>query len=117
MLEPARAMTDRRAEPVPTSLPLAGRTDALDHHLDSLPAVGQQAAAIASVLSRPTRAEVSKVAKLCSIDVDVAIDDEVLAAAGPGEGITFAHPLLRAAAYRRIRETLRRAIHAAAAAT
>ena len=119
VLELARAMTDRRAEPVPTSLPLAGLTDALDHHLDSLPAVGQQAAAIASVLSRPTRAEVSKVAKLCSIDVDVdvAIDDEVLAAAGPGEGITFAHPLLRAAAYRRIRETLRRAIHAAAAAT
>jgi predicted ATPase len=52
VLELARKMADRRAEPVPTSMPLAGLTDALDAHLDSLPAVGQQAAAIASALTR-----------------------------------------------------------------
>ncbi len=118
VLELARAMADRRAEPLPTSLPLAGLGDALEHHLRSLPAAGQQAAAVASALGRPTRAEVTQIARTSSltVDLDVAVDDGVLVAASPG-GIAFAHPLLRAAAYARTRETLRRAIPAAAATT
>ena len=40
----------------------------------------------------------------------------VLPPAGHSGGLTFAHSLLRAAAYRRIRETLRREVHKAAAA-
>lgn len=66
---------------------------------------------------RRNRAEVTKVAQVCSLDVDVtvAVDEGVLIPAGHAGELAFAHPLLRAVAYRRMRDSVRRSIHAAAA--
>jgi ATP/maltotriose-dependent transcriptional regulator MalT len=117
LLELARAMADRRTQPVPTTLPLTGLGDALDHHLNSLPASAQHAATTASVLSRPTRSQVRKVAEACAIDVDIdaAIGNGVLVASDQAGGLAFSHPLLRSAAYGRMQEGQRRIVHAAAA--